>query len=698
MKHHLPLCFCLLLLIPALPALPQGRTPDQKQPPNIIFILADDLGYGDVGVFFQNQRQKAADRSKPWHYTPNLDKMAAGGAQLTQQYANAPVCAPSRASLLTGVHQGNAQVRDNQFDKALEENHTLGTLLQGAGYTTASIGKWGLQGVDEVGPDWPAHPLKRGFDNFFGYMRHMDGHEHYPVEGTYGGPKQVWHNYTDVAAGLNKCYTTDLWTAAAKKYITDHAQGADAAKPFFLYLAYDAPHAVLQLPAQAYPAGQGLHGGLQWLGTPGHMINTASGKVDSYMHPDYSHATYDDDRNPATPEVPWPETYKRYATAVRRIDDAVGDLQQLLRDLHLDENTLVVFTSDNGPSIESYLPATYVPNLPTFFDSFGPFDGIKRDCWEGGVRMPTLTAWPGHIPAGRVVTTPSIFSDWMATLADAAHVPAPARTDGVSLLPSLIGQGRQAESLVYVEYFEGGKTPAFEAFEPARQSRKRDQMQLLRLGDLVGVRYQVTAANDDFEIYDVVKDPAQSINLAGQPGYEQVQEQLKARVLQVRHPNPSAPRPYDGALVPAVPAPAKLAKGLAWTYVPGDFRWVAAENGQKAGKHGTAKAVGGNELRRKHGMVYYQGYLHVPTDGEYEFALTTAGKAFVRLHEAALLDADYGYAPGTERTQRAMLQAGLHPIRIAYLSSKGTEPALRLQWKKAGEAAWREFHPADLSH
>lgn len=696
---YTPLTFIFLLLVLHItPAVSQAHTSAENEKPNIIFILTDDLGYGDLGVFFQNQRQKTGDRSEPWHYTPNLDKLAASGAQLTQQYCNAPVCAPSRASLLTGLHQGNAHVRDNQFDKALENNHTLGTVLQAAGYTTATIGKWGLQGVDEDGPDWPAHPLKRGFDSYFGYMRHMDGHEHYPVEGVYRGKKQVWRDYENVADGLDKCYTTDLWTAAAKNYITGHAQGTDAAKPFLLYLAYDAPHAVLELPTQAYPAGQGLKGGIQWLGTPGHMINTASGEVDSYVHPDYQNATYDDDQNPATPEVPWPDTYKRYATAVRRIDDGVGDIMQLLKDLNIDENTLLVFTSDNGPSIESYLPAPFVPNHPTFFNSFGPFDGIKRDTWEGGLRMPTLAAWPGRIPAGKVVTSPSIFSDWMATMADAAQVPAPARTDGVSLLPSLTGKGQQLESVVYVEYFEGGNTPEFEEFEPGRRGRKRGQMQLVRLNNLVGVRYNITSANDDFEIYDVVKDPAQSINLVLQPGFEKIQEQMKAKVLQVRCPNETAGRPYDEALIPAVKASGKTKKGLAWKYAKGDFPWVAAENGLKMNVKGTCKTIGGKELRNKEGMVYYEGFINVPADGVYAFSLKTNGRAFMRLHKAILIDADFSYTAGEELTQQVSLKAGLHPIKIAYLKDKEAAPTLVVQWKKDGETTWSQLSEKDLSH
>src|SRR5699024_6272852 len=153
---------------------------------------------------------------------------------------------------------------------------------------------------------------------------------------------------------LDKSYTTDLWTAAAKKWIVDYKKSDKKDEPFFMYLAYDTPHAVMELPTQAYPEGGGLKGGVQWLGEDGHFINTASGEVDSYVYPEYDKATYDHDDNPDTPEVEWPETYKRYATSNRRIDDAVGDIMQLLKDLNIDENTLVVYTSDNGVSAETY--------------------------------------------------------------------------------------------------------------------------------------------------------------------------------------------------------------------------------------------------------------------------------------------------------------------------------------------------------
>jgi arylsulfatase A-like enzyme len=210
----------ILTALVACLALPGVRAAEKK--PNIIFILTDDLGFGDVGVFFQNLQREKNDRARPWHLTPQLDQMAAAGVQLRQYYCPAPVCAPSRASLLLGVHQGHANVRDNQFDKALENNHTLATVLRGAGYATAAIGKWGLQGgpgekcagAEKAGPnDWPGYPTKRGFDYYFGYVRHVDGHWHYPKE----DQRQVWENEREVSADLAGCYTTDLFTACAKR-------------------------------------------------------------------------------------------------------------------------------------------------------------------------------------------------------------------------------------------------------------------------------------------------------------------------------------------------------------------------------------------------------------------------------------------------------------------------------------------------
>ncbi len=717
-------------------ALPRAGSPARR--PNIIFILTDDQGYGDLGVFFQNQRALANDRSKPCERSPNLDRLAAGGAMLTQHYAAAPVCAPSRTSILSGLSQGHANVRDNQFDKAIEDNYNMASTLRDRGYATAAIGKWGLQGLDGTPPDWPAHPLRRGFDYFFGYMRHSDGHEHYPKEGLYDGPKEVWENYTSVAAGLDKCYTADLWTAAAKKYITAHAGGKEAGKPFFLYLAYETPHAVLELPTQPYPAGGGLHGGIQWIGDAGHMINTASGTPDSWEHPDYAHATYDDDNNPATPEIPWPDTYKRYATANRRIDDGVGDLMLLLKELKIDSNTLIVYTSDNGPSIESYLPKGYVSNRPDFFDSFGPFDGIKRDNWEGGMRMPTIASWPGHIPAGITVTDPSISYDWAPTFLDVTGMPAPARMDGVSLLPSLTGAGRQRESLVYSEYYFPGNTPDFKAFAPGHRGRLRNQMQSVRLGDYVGVRYNIKSKDDDFEIYDVVKDPGERYNLAAGAGDAatgvapgRLQQEMKDLVLQVRRPDTSAPRPYDTVLVPALAEKGKITSGIGWKEYSGAFPWLPQVTGLSPALTGRAESPGVPAGKYKNGVLYFYGYIRVPEDGDYGFYLKTDGEALLRIHDATVMETDSrhmktgsrrietdsrhietgnGHIEKNEITATIKLKAGLHPFRLYYRKgslkgpsgperhspgqSSAGQPPLTVEW--SGPGILRQPVPASV--
>ena len=217
-----PSAFCGAVFSSGILAAPIP-TPKAERP-NIVFVLVDDLGWGDVGSFFHNGRDDAP--SLPFHSTPNLDRMAAEGARMTHHYVAAPVCAPSRASLLQGVTQGHANVRDNHFDKALERNHTHATVLGEAGYATAAIGKWGLQGVAMSGADSASHPLDRGFDYYFGYIDHVSGHEHYPKEMLYygtrikrNGPVAVWDNRANVTDQLDKCYSTDLFTSRAKEWI-----------------------------------------------------------------------------------------------------------------------------------------------------------------------------------------------------------------------------------------------------------------------------------------------------------------------------------------------------------------------------------------------------------------------------------------------------------------------------------------------
>jgi arylsulfatase A-like enzyme len=654
-----------------------------KNKPNIIFILMDDMGYGDLGSFFQNNRKQQNDRSEPWLVTPMLDKMAAEGATLSSQYCAAPVCAPSRASLLLGVSQGHANVRNNQFDKALEDNYTLANMLKNNGYATAAIGKWGLQGKGK-GPDWPAHPLKRGFDYYYGYIKHGDGHEHYPKEGLHRGPKEVWENYTEVSADLDKCYTGDLFTAVAKKYIIAHQKSKETKKPFFMYLAYDTPHAVLELPTQAYPNGAGLEGGMQWLGKKGEMINTASGKIDSYVYPEYADATYDDDSNPDTPEVPWPETYKRYASVNHRIDDQIGDIIQLLKDLKIDDNTLVVFTSDNGPSKESYLPKEkYVEYKPTFFNNFGPFDGIKRDVLEGGVREPTIVWWPGKITPDTVVKTPSISYDWMPTFAEAVGFKAPVRSDGVSLLPSLTGMGEQEDSKIYVEYFHNRATPNYEEFTSEHRNKKRKQMQMLRIGDKVGLRYNILSAAQDFEIYDIVKDPKQQNNLAKSEPL--LQELMKNKVLQMRKVDSSSIRPYDNEYIPATKAK-ETKKGLLQKLFLVNESWIPQTNTLTPLLVNTVDKPKGD--MKEGNLAVFEGYINVPADDNYTFYLTANHKAFLRIHEVSVIDADYMYTPNQEKQEVLKLKKGLHPIKLYYLNPKSakTKPKLSLKWSYKGKS------------
>ncbi|WP_075090982.1 sulfatase-like hydrolase/transferase [Haloferula sp. BvORR071] len=649
--------------------------------PNIIFVLVDDMGYGDLGVFYQNSRNFAVNRNLPAFVTPKLDQLANEGMRLTRHYCPAPVCAPSRASLVLGVHQGHANVRDNQFDKELENNHTLATVLKQAGYATANIGKWGLQG----GSGFPGHPQNRGFDKFFGILSHEDGHLHYPKE----EGAQVHDGFTDVTAQLDKCYSTDLLTAQAKKWITELHTTAPTV-PFFLYLAYTAPHARLDVPTQAYPAGGGLSGGIQWTGTPGAAINTASGTINTWIHPDYANATWDNDNNAATAEVAWPDYAKRHATMIRRVDDAMADLRTLLADLSIADNTLIVFTSDNGPHNEAGTGGSYTYN-PTFFRSYAGFDGIKRDMWEGGVRMPTIVNWPAEIAAGSQNASPSQFQDWMPTFAELAGVPKPERSDGVSLVPTLTGMGTQQTGIIYSEYSYGGSTPNYANFESSHITT-RGQMQMLQLGNYKGVRYDTTSQATDFRIYNVATDPKETTDLTGQAGVP-TQQQFKDRVLQVRRAGGGVTRPYDSELVPGISG-LQVVNGLeykayemATPYVPDWERQTAAASGI------TTSLDLGLRTRATDIGMFYSGYLQVPADGDYTFYLSTDTAAFVRLHDAQLIDADFAYTAGSEVNSGSIkLKAGRHPLRIYYRHGSAATNSLSLQW--SGPSIAKQAIPA----
>jgi arylsulfatase A-like enzyme len=644
---------------PAVEAAPAARRADAPRP-NVIFILADDLGYGDLGLLYQNDRH--AD-GRPAFATPNLDRLGRSGIIFRQHYTGAPVCAPARASLLTGQSQGHCPIRDNQFDKVLPENLlTLGSVLRTAGYRTMVVGKWGLGGTE--GSGWPAHPMRRGFDDFFGFMRHGWGHVYY-----HDAKHPLMDGLADVGNKYEGVYSTDLFTARAKKFITDqHARKPD--QPFFLYLAYTAVHAAVQVPSGPMPPGAGLSGGLHWPVPP-----ADAAARDKWIHPDYA-------------RQPWTEPMKRYATLVRRLDDGVGDLLQLLNDLGIERDTLVIFSSDNGPSNEGGAD-------PRMFDSWGPFDGFKRDIFEGGVREPTLASWPGHVPANKIDDSLTAFWDWMPTLAELAGVAPPAQSDGISLVPNLLGRPRpNTHPYIYIEYDFSGKmhNPASKDVFARKGVTGRGQQQLVRIGDLVGVRTQIRKADDPLRIYDVRSDPHEDHNLAGDPQFKTIGDRMRELLVSARRPDPSAPRPYDAVPMPATAAPqgAVTDGHLLRSRFDGEWPWTADFRCLTPTK---TSDCDGLDLRDAAGTapsargLLFTGYLRVPADGEYTFKaeLRQGAAAHGWLHDAHLIAAEELAHPQSVEA-RVALRAGLHPFRLAYRQQSGVKTGIVLRYSGPGLA------------
>ncbi len=375
--------------------------------PNIIFILADDLGYGDLGCYGQKQIQ-----------TPNIDRLAAEGMRFTDHYAGTTVCAPSRCSLMTGLHTGHTYVRGNHEVQPMgqlplpADTVTLPQVLKQAGYTTALIGKWGLGGPDSTGI-----PNKQGFDYFFGYLCQRHAHNYYPEFLFRNSERVPLKNKVPggrpdgAGVATEKVeYSYDLMEREALQFVEQNKKG-----PFFLYLAVTLPHA----------NDEGGENGMEV--------------------PDYGIYA---DKN-------WPQPDKGRAAMVSRLDRGVGRVVQKLRDLGIENDTLIFFASDNGPHREGGAN-------PEFFHSSGPFRGIKRDLYEGGIRVPLIARWPGRIKAGAVSDHVSAFWDFLPTLAELAGAPSPAGTDGISLLPTLLGRPEQQKrhESFYWEFHEGGSIQA----------------------------------------------------------------------------------------------------------------------------------------------------------------------------------------------------------------------------------------------
>lgn len=631
-------------------------SPTTNDGPNIIFILMDDMGYGDVGVLWQNEKSSSEKKIQ----TPHIDQLAHEGCIMTDHYCPAPVCAPSRASLLEGLHQGHASVRNNQFDYPIADDLTLASVLQSAGYRTMHVGKNGVAGGRN---NTTAHPLVRGFDQYYGYLYHNQGHIHYPLNGTTVKQAFFSDGYRPIKVGTELTYTTDVFTAKAKQWISTHEETRPE-QPFFLYLAYDVPHSALQTAAQPYPAGFGKDSGLQWTGyenidgtlveTP--WVNTAYGTSNSYIPEVYQ-------------QTDWSDSEKRYAAMIERVDNAIADLLQTLDDYGIDDNTMIVFSSDNGNHKEG-------GHNPRTFESFADAVGIKRDLTEGGIRMPLIVRYPDLVPAGSESNFNSGFWDWLATFADVAGAPIPARTDGVSLLPTLAQKGEQVDKgYTYIEYFNSDILPDWTEFG-THAGRKRQEMQMIRMGDFKGLRYNIGVHSDAFEIYDVAHDRAETTNLAA--AMPQLQQQMKDKVLQVRTVNEEASRPYDDELIPAVDITV-TGQGLeanyyegSYDYVP-NFAYLEAESSRLVSnfdfsQRTTNKAIG----------FMFSAYINVPSDGLYTFYAQSSSHYHIQLHAIHLLNDDVNFS-GAEKSASLHLEAGYHPITVYCQQNDDAVPSFSLQ-------------------
>jgi arylsulfatase A-like enzyme len=396
--------------------------------PNIVFILADDLGYGDLGCYGQTRIE-----------TPNLDRLAAAGMRFTQCYAGSTVCAPSRASLLTGLHTGHVLIRGNATVPLRAEDLTVAEVLQRAGYKTGAFGKWGLGLAGSTGT-----PNRKGFDEWLGYLSQTHAHDYYPT--------QLYRNDLLLVLDRNLYgnkgqYSHDLFSLTASNFVRVNKYFS-----FFLYLAYTIPHANNELGRKT-----------------GNGMEVPSDEPYSRQ--------------------PWPQPEKNKAAMITRLDRDVGALVSQLKALRLETNTVIFFTSDNGPHKEGGV-------TPAFLNSSGPLRGIKRDLYEGGIRVPMIVSWPGHVPAGVVSDQVWAFWDFLATAADVAGLPPPPGTDGISMLPTLLGrkQTNQHEFL-YWEFHERGSKQA------------------VRMGDWKAVRPE---PGRPLELFNLKADPAETTDLAAQ--------------------------------------------------------------------------------------------------------------------------------------------------------------------------------------
>lgn len=430
-----PIGFFALLLAIAVTATAPPQTiafTNADRTPNIVFIFADDLGYGDLGCYGQKVIR-----------TVNIDRLADEGMKFTQFYAGSTVCAPSRNTLMTGQHTGHTRVRGNARVPLRPEDVTVAELLQKAGYKTGLIGKWGLGEPETTGI-----PTKQGFDYFFGYLNQGHAHNYYPDYLWRKTEKVLYPDNVQLTRGVAKdkvIYSHDELMKEAHRFIARHRDN-----PFFLYLSVTIPHANNE-------AGRELKDGME---------------VPSYG--EYA------DRD-------WPNPQKGHAAMISYLDVSVGQVVKQLDQLGLDENTIIFFTSDNGPHREGGAD-------PKFFKSAGPLRGMKRDLTEGGIRVPMIVRWPGKIQPGSVTDHICALWDFLPTATDLAGVEAPKGIDGISFLPTLLDKPDQPDhEYLYWEFHERG-------FDQA-----------IRRGDWKGIRHGL---KEPLKLYNLAEDIGENDDIA----------------------------------------------------------------------------------------------------------------------------------------------------------------------------------------
>jgi arylsulfatase A-like enzyme len=413
--------------------------PPAPRRPNIILILADDLGYGDLGCYGQTKIK-----------TPNLDRLAAEGIRFTDFYAGSTVCAPSRCSLMTGFHTGHAWIRGNGKQALRPGDQTVAEALKTSGYHTGLLGKWGLGNEGSSGM-----PQEKGFDEFGGYLDHIHAHDYYTDYLWRYDPRNGFNRMSLVenAGGRKAIYTPDLFTDAALNFMRINQPDAlNHYRPFFLFFSSTLPHA-----------------------------HNEAGEKDGQGMPVPGDALYSGE--------PWPQAEKNKAAMITRLDAEVGRLLDKLKELKIDDNTIIFFTSDNGPHKEGGVD-------PAFFKSSGPFRGIKRDLYEGGIRVPMIVRWPAKIKPGRVSDQVWAFWDFFPTVAELAGAKSPYWLDGISMAPTLLGKSQnKRHDFMYWEFHETG-------FQQA-----------MRMGDWKAVRPQ---AGQPIELYNLKQDPGEQHDLLQQ--------------------------------------------------------------------------------------------------------------------------------------------------------------------------------------